>query len=48
MFYIGEKVRIDTHDKELKIFVHIIEKKTIKGSIAYVVRFRTGKVGTFF
>lgn len=48
MFNLGEKVRIDTYDKELKIFAHIIKKKTIKDEVAYIVTFRNGEVGTFF
>lgn len=48
MFNIGEKVRMNTYAKELKIFAHIIDKRIVKDRVAYVVKFRNGKVGTYF
>lgn len=48
MFNVGERVKMNTYNKNLNIFVTIIEKKMIKDRIAYVVLFRSGKIGTYF
>ena len=48
MFNLGEKIRINTYDKEVEIFANIIEIRYLKGRTAYIVQFNNGNVKTYF
>ena len=48
MFNLGEKIRINTYDKEVEIFANIIEIRYLKGRTTYIVQFNNGNVRTYF